>query len=192
MKNQKTIIVAEGAIMLALATALSYVKFGWAWGGSITLLSMLPIIMFSIKRGVKYGLVVSFLFSLVQLGQGISEGLFGFGLSLPMLIACIALDYIIAFTIIGLAGAFRKKGLKGWISGTIIVMVLRFACHYISGVVIWKSLGTLWKGFATNNTYIYSLVYNGAFMIPEILFTTIAAVIIFKLPQIRDMVKPVD
>ncbi|NLZ46594.1 MAG: proton-coupled thiamine transporter YuaJ [Clostridiales bacterium] len=191
MKNKKVLIMVEGAIMIALATVLSYIKFGWAWGGSITLLSMLPIVLFSIKRGVKWGLIVSFLYSLTQFAQGVNEGLFSWGLSATMLVACIIFDYILAFTVIGFAGMFRKKGLGGWITGIVTVMLIRFACHYISGVVIWKSMGTLWKGFATSNTYIYSLVYNGAYMVPEILFTTIAAVLLLKLPQVKKIVEPV-
>ena len=64
MQGKKVRILAEGAVMLALATALSFIQiYKLPWGGSITLLSMLPIVMFSIKRGVKMGLAVSFLYS---------------------------------------------------------------------------------------------------------------------------------
>ena len=57
MKNEKVLTLVEGAVMVALATVLSFVKIvHLPWGGSITLLSMLPIIVFSIKRGVANGL----------------------------------------------------------------------------------------------------------------------------------------
>ncbi len=172
--------------MIALATILSYVRvYKLPWGGSITLLSMLPIVLFSIKNGVKRGLEVSFLFSLIQLGQGVVDGLFGWGLTTVTLIGCIFFDYIFAFTVIGLAGMFRKKGDIGWISGTVVALLLRFACHFTTGVIIWKSYGELWGGFSTDNTYLYSLLYNGSYMLPEIIFTTVGAFVILRIPIIR-------
>ena len=179
--------------MVALATVLSFIRvYKLAWGGSITLLSMLPIVLFSIKRGLKYGFSVAFVFSLVQLLQGITDGLFGWGLSSQMLIACILFDYILAFSVLGIAGIFRKKGLFGWIVGIIIALSLRFLCHFTTGVVIWKSVGALWDGFSTDNFWLYSLLYNGSYMLPEIIFTTVAAVVILKLPQVSKLVAPAE
>lgn len=186
MKNTK--ILVEGAVMVALATVLSFIRvFKLPWGGSITLLSMLPIALFSIKRGVKNGLIVSFLFSLIQLLQGVMDGLFGWGLSPVMLIACILLDYVLAFTVLGLAGIFRKKGLIGWISGISLAIGLRFFVHFLSGVVIWQSFGELWEGFSTENSVVYSLLYNGCYMLPELIFTLIAAVALLKVPQTKKL-----
>ena len=125
MQSKRTRILVEGAVMLALATALSYIRiYKLPWGGSITLFSMLPIVLFSIRRGLKAGLAVSFLFSLIQFFQGIGDGLFGWGLTPFMLIACILLDYIIAFTVLGLGGLFRKKKTAGWIGGIVIAIAL--------------------------------------------------------------------
>jgi thiamine transporter len=189
MRNSKTTILVEGAIMIALATVLSYIRvYKLPWGGSITLVSMLPIVLFSIKNGVKKGLKVSFLFSLVQLGQGVIDGLFGWGLTPVVLVGCILFDYIIAFTVIGLAGMFRNKGAVGWIAGTIVALLLRFACHFTTGVIIWKSFGQLWDGFSTDNTVLYSLLYNGSYMLPEIIFTTIGAFVILRIPIMKKLI----
>ena len=80
--SQKTKLLVEGAAMVALATVLSFIRIiKMPWGGSVTLLSMLPIVIFSIKNGVKNGLIVSFAFSLVQFAQGVMDGLFGWGLT---------------------------------------------------------------------------------------------------------------
>ncbi len=189
MKNKKLQVLVEGAIMIALATVLSYLRiFKLPWGGSITLLSMLPIVMFSIRRGVAQGLVCSFVFSLIQFGQGVLDGIFSWGLTPVMLAACIFLDYIGAYTVIGLGGIFRKKGVFGWIGGTVLALFLRFVLHFLSGVVIWGSFGELWSGFSTDNTYLYSLLYNGAYMVPEIIFTVIGAVALFKVPQTKRLI----
>ena len=186
MRNEKTKLLAEGAAMVALATVLSFIRvFKLPWGGSITLLSMIPIVLFSIRRGVKMGLVVSFVYALVQFGQGILDGLFGWGLTAGMLIACIVLDYLAAFTVLGLAGLWRKKGLPGWLAGILLAVGLRFICHFLSGVVIWGSFGELWSGFSTDNTWLYSFLYNGCYMLPEMIFTMIGAVALLKAPQTK-------
>jgi len=193
MKSKKIRIMVEGAIMLALATALSFIQiYKLPWGGSITLLSMLPIVLFSIRRGLKAGLAVSFLYSLIQFFQGIMDGLFGWGLTPVMLIACIFIDYILAFTVLGLGGLFRKKGTAGWIAGITVSIVLRFVMHFLSGVIIWKSFGELWEGFSTESSVLYSILYNGSYMLPELILTIVAAVILLNVPQVRNMFRPDD
>lgn len=186
MSTNKTKILVEGAAMVALATVLSYIRvFKLPWGGSITLLSMLPIALYSIRRGLKPGFAASFAFALLQFGQGILDGIFGWGLTLGMLLACIFLDYIGAFTVLGIAGIFRKKGLPGYIAGISIAIALRFLFHFASGVIIWGSFGELWSTFYTENTVLYSFVYNGCYMLPELIFTVIGAVVLLKVPQTK-------
>ena len=186
MKDKKTKILVEGAVMVALATVLSFIRvFKLPWGGSITLLSMLPIVLFSIRRGVGAGLMTAFAFSLIQFAQGITDGLFGWGLTPGMLIACIFLDYLGAFTVLGIAGLFRKKELPGWIGGIALAVTLRFILHFLSGVVIWHSYGELWNGFSTENTYLYSFLYNGCYMLPELIFTLAGAVALLKVHQTK-------
>ena len=189
--NQKTkkniLMLTEGAIMVALATILSFIQIvKFPWGGAITVLSMLPIVAFSLKYGAKYGFAVSFVYSIIQLGQGIMlDGLFGWGLTPIALVSCILLDYVLAFTALGIAGIFGNKKFPSVIFGTVLALVLRFVFHYMSGVFIFNSFGELWQGFSTDNTYLYSLLYNGAYMLPEIIFTTVGAIVLFKTPQLR-------
>ena len=191
MKNSKTKMLVEGAMMLALAIVLSLItpfQKLLPFGGSITLVSMLPICIFSIKYGVAKGLGVSFLFAVFQFAQGtIKDGLFGWGLTAGMLIACIVFDYFLAYTVLGVAGFARKKGLGGWITGIVIALTLRFLCHFISGVYVFASTGKIWDDldFVAENKYVYSLVYNAAYMVPEIILTIIVTVILFKIPQVR-------
>ncbi|MBR2354014.1 MAG: energy-coupled thiamine transporter ThiT, partial [Clostridia bacterium] len=117
MKNTK--ILAEGAVMVALATVLSFLKIVQCpWGGSITILSMLPIVVFALRHGVKKGLAISFVYSVIQLGQGILiDGLLGWGLTPFALVACIFLDYIGAFSVLCLAGSFGNKKMTAIIAG---------------------------------------------------------------------------
>lgn len=188
----KVLTLVEGAIMVALAFVLSFITqfipfLNLPWGGSITLLSMLPIVVYSIRRGVKCGLMCSFVYSLTQFAQGIVGGLFGWGLTPIMLIGCIFLDYIGAFTVLGFAGMFRKKGMKGWIGGTILVIFVRYTFHVLSGAVIFASAGKLWESLEINNPWLYSMAYNACYMLPEMILTTIGAVIIFKIPVVKNI-----
>ncbi len=189
MKRSKMLPYIEGALVIAMAVILGMIRiYKLPWGGSVTLLSMLPISMYSIKYGIKKGLEISFIFSLFQFVQGISDGLFAWGLNPVMLISCIFIDYLIAYTVIGLSGIFRSKGATGWISGTVIALIIRFICHFISGAVIFQSAGKLWDGFSSENTYLYSLLYNGAYMLPEIIFTSVGAYVIFRVPVMQKLI----
>ena len=193
MKNSKTKMLVEGAMMLALAIVLSLItpfQKLLPFGGSITLVSMQPICIFSIKYGVAKGLGVSFLFAVFQFAQGtIKDGLFGWGLTPGMLITCILLDYFLAYTVLGFAGFARKKGLAGWITGVVIALTMRFVCHFLSGVYVFGSTGKIWEqlDFVAENKYVYSLMYNGAYMLPEIILTVLVTVILFKIPQVRNI-----
>lgn len=189
MKQSKTYTMVEGSAMIALASVLSLINiFKLPWGGSITLFSMLPIFIFSIRHGIKNGLLVSFLFSIIQLFIGISNGLFGWGLSPLMIIACIFLDYILAYTVLGIAGIFSKHSLIGNLSGITLATIIRLIIHIISGVVIWHSAGLIWEGFYTDNELLYSCIYNCAYMVPELIITLIGAFSLMKLPKTRRLI----
>ena len=197
MKNNKVRVLVEGAIMVALAFVLSWVtKFipflNLPWGGSITLLSMLPIVVYSIRNGIANGLMCSFMYSLTQLAQGAVDGLFGWGLAPAMLVACIFLDYIGAFTVLGFAGMFRGKGMEGWIGGTVTVIFVRYVFHVISGAVVFASAGKLWESLEINDPWLYSMAYNACYMLPEMILTTIGAASLFKTGAIKMILKSKD
>ena len=188
-RNKKTRVLVEGAVMVALAFVLSYVRiFRFPWGGSVTLFSMIPIVFFSLRRGIKAGFSVAFVYSLFQFLQAVIDGLFGWGLTPGMLIACIFLDYIGAFTVLGIAGIFKNDDLSGEISGSVLAVFLRFVFHFLSGVVIWHSAGKLWEGFETENSWLYSFLYNGAYMLPELILTTVGSVLLLRVPAIRKLI----
>ena len=188
-KTSNTYKLAVCAIMVALGAVLGLVKVvQMPFGGSVTLLSMLPCAMVSIMFGLKWGFAAAFVESVVQLAFGVTmDGILGWGLTPAMLIGTLLLDYILAFTVIGFAGIFRNKGYIGICVGTGLAVFLRFVCHLISGAVIFANLeqfvafGASWVG----RPWFYSLCYNGAYMLPEMITTMIAATILFRLPQIR-------
>lgn len=180
------------SMMLALAFILSFIQvWKMPFGGSVTLLSMLPICFVGIKYGLGWGLGTAFVYSWLQFIQAVGE-ISGWGLTPGMLAATICLDYILAFTVLGLAGIFRKRGPVGMIAGTVFACVLRFAVHVFSGVVLWANFsefvafGVEW----VNRPFLYSICYNGAFMLPET-GLTVAGIIIFAcIPQVKKLIKP--
>ena len=190
MKRSRIRTLCECAIMLALAVALSYVKI-WTlpFDGSITLLSMLPICLVSIKHGIGWGLGTAFCYSWFQILQG---GVFSWGLTPIMLLGSLFLDYILAFTVLGLAGILRKKGTWGIIVGVIAVCILRFIVHFLAGVILWANLeqfvafGKEW----VNQPVLYSICYNGIYMLPETILTSVGAFILFRVPQLKKLLAP--
>ena len=184
-RRTRIFTLCECAIMLALSVVLSYVKiFSLPFDGSITLFSMLPICLISIKYGVAWGLGTAFCYSWFQILQG---GVFAWGLTPGMLVASLFLDYILAFTVLGLAGLFRKKGLLGMVLGIVMVCALRFLVHFAAGVVLWANLeqfvafGKEW----VNRPVLYSICYNGIYVLPETVMTSVGAWILLKIPQMK-------
>ncbi|MDR0222218.1 MAG: energy-coupled thiamine transporter ThiT [Oscillospiraceae bacterium] len=187
MKSEKNItvaVLAECAVMLGLATVLSFVKIiPMPMGGSVTLLSMLPIVLISIRHGAKTGLLAAGAYSLIQFAADAGM-LFGWALTPAALIGTVTLDYLLAYTGLGLAGAFVNKGgpVAGALAGTAAVTGFRFLCHFISGIIIfgqWAPDG--W------NPVLYSLCYNGLYMLPELIFTVAGAAALLKAPYVSKM-----
>ena len=180
MKTKKLVTTA---IMIALATVLSLIKV-WKMpgGGAVTLLSMLPIVIVSLKYGTKWGLISAFVYSLVQLFMDLGE-LMSWGLTPAILIASFAFDYILAFTALGLSGVFGNKNIKSAVCGITLALFLRFVCHFISGAVLFGEFA--WDGL---NKYAYSLCYNGADMLPELIFTVIGVVILYNIPSVNKLI----
>lgn len=172
------------AVFIALASALSLIKiYNLPLGGSVTLLSMLPVVMLSCMLGLKWGFGAAFVYSLVQLGFGITiDGLFGWGLTSVSLIGTILLDYLLPFTLLGIGGIFAKRGTLGIIIGTVIALIIRFVCHLLSGAIIFD----IWCEW--ENVWLYSLCYNGSYMLPELVITTIGAGLLTSAPQIKKLI----
>ncbi len=180
----KTSRLATTAVMIALSAILSMVKvMKMPMGGSVTLLSMLPVCIISLRYGVKWGFFAGVIYSLVQLFLDLGE-LMGWGLTPLVLAASFLLDYILAYSALGISGIFGAKNIKSICAGIGIAMVLRFIFHLVSGTVLFSSWA--WEGW---NPFAYSVCYNGLYMLPEMVFTMIGAVVIFKLPALKKILK---
>lgn len=192
MKKENIIRLTETAVFIALAVALSMVKiFKLPLGGSVTLVSMLPICILSFRYGVKWGFFSSFIYSLFQLMLGITtDGLLGWGLTPIMLVGCILFDYIIAFTVLGIAGVFKKKGEAGLYAGLTLAFLLRFASHIVSGYFIFAYLDQ-WEIFGStfvNKPLLYSICYNGTYILPELIITIAVVVVLMRFTAVKKLI----
>ncbi len=213
MKRKNLHMLVESAIMLTMGVALEFISKIFIpelpFGGQITIVNMLPILLISYRHGVKWGLFSSFVYSLLQIALGLKTvtaafqpGYFGESVLLVNAIIMLVLDYIIAYTVLGFGGIFRNKIKNPAISlslGSVVALTLRYAAHILSGYILFSGWAewfftqegfpawgaTLVESVGSNMLgLIYSVVYNGMYMIPEIVLTTIAAVIISKFSKI--------
>lgn len=186
MRNTRIRMLVESAVMIALGYVLSTIPImQMPFGGKVTLLSMLPIVLIAVKNGPAWGFGTAFCYSLTQLA---SSGVFGWGLTPTILVGAILLDYLVAFTVLGIAGVFGKTRV-GAICGTALACVLRFLSHFASGVILWANyeqfvvFGKEWVG----KPVLYSLCYNGAYMLPELIFTVVGMAVLVNVPQIKKL-----
>jgi len=173
--SSNTRVLVEGAMLIALATILSYIKlFEMPFGGSITL-EMLPLVIMGLRNGTKWGCATGFVHGLLQMIIGFSNVLYC--ATLIAQIGCIILDYLLAFSVLGLAPIFTSLGGSnkklGYVIGAIIAGLLRFVCSFLSGWLLWGSYAPEGTG-----PVIYSLTYNGSYMIPDIIILAVVVAIL--------------
>ena len=187
MREEKTIsgqrvttrALTESALLIAAATVLSLIKiFEAPYGGSVTLGSMIPIILISLKYPFSWSLTTALAYALIQM-------LFGFYAppveNFIYYSLMVYLDYLIAFGVLSLAGPLyramkdSRSARVRMMTAAIICFILRFVCHFVSGIIIWNTYAP--EG---QPVWLYSLLYNGSYMLCECL---ISGVILFVAGQ---------
>ncbi len=171
-------VMVECALMIAIGTILAQIKlFTLPNEGSITMFSMLPFILVSFRHGVRWGIMTGFTNSILQMLLGgvpaVPAG------TLSSFALMILLDYVLAFTLLGLAGLFArpfKNRMIGIVVGTLAACLMRFLCAFFSGVAIWRVYAP--EGMAPS---LYSFTYNASYMVPETIITIVAALAIYKI-----------
>ncbi len=170
--------MVEASVMIALATVLSLFKVvEMPYGGSVTLASMLPILIVSYRHGVGIGFASGGVYSLIQQLLGLNN--LSYFTTWQSVVAVMLLDYLLAFTIVGIGGVFRNRiGLKKLLpptkqkieiaTGMGLVCILRFICHTIGGATVWAGLSV-----PTEAALIYSIGYNATYMIPETIISVL-------------------
>ncbi len=213
MKKERVHMLVESAMLLTLGVVLELVsKFlipEMPFGGQLTLASMLPIVLISYRYGVKWGLFSGVVYSVLQMALGVKTvtaafqpGYFGDQTMVFKALIMILLDYLLAYALLGLGGIFRDKIKKTGVSlacGALVALSCRYLAHILSGYILfagWAEWFFTQEGFPAWGAklveavspgvlgFLYSVVYNGMYMIPEIIITIIASLLIAKVPGI--------
>ncbi|MGP4080278.1 energy-coupled thiamine transporter ThiT [Pseudalkalibacillus sp. R45] len=172
MRN-RNLLIAEIAIMSALAIILGFIKLSgpWAFGGSVSL-EMIPIFIMAFRRGLFAGVLTGLLVGLLQLL--INPYIYYF--------LQVILDYPLAFLVVGLAGLTRPKWKDTFgkrvgliIVGTFIGSLMRLASHVISGVAFFED-----QAPEGTPAFTYSFVYNFSYIGPTFLLTVILLILLSK------------
>ncbi|MBR2926059.1 MAG: energy-coupled thiamine transporter ThiT [Clostridia bacterium] len=219
MHNKQTVNrLTTTAMMLAIAVVLAVtcqlIPFlNLPFGGGFTIASMLPIVLVSYLYGVPWGLFAALTYSFLQILMDLMLGPGGstiMALFMPTsddfmgyfaAIAILLLDYLVAYTVLGLGGIFRtriKNKTLALCLGAAVALSLRYLVHILSGYIFygaWAEWFFSQEGFPLGEkilqifsgqllAILYSIVYNGLYMLPEIVITTVAAAIVSRIPVI--------
>ena len=211
--QHKTQRLTESAMLLAVAIVLELVSKMFIpempFGGQVTLASMLPMVLISYRHGVKWGLVAGVAYAFIQMALGartvaaaFQPGYFGDGRMLLNAFLMCALDYLLAFTLLGLGGIFRNRIKRPGIAlacGSVVALGARYLAHVLSGYILfagwaeWFFTQDGFPGFGLTLVenlspgvlgLVYSLCYNAMYMVPEMIITAMAAALLGRVPQV--------
>ena len=211
--TQKTRRLTESAMLLAVAIVLELLSKMFIpempFGGQVTLVSMLPIVLISYRHGVKWGLVSAFTYALLEMAIGtktvmaaFQPGYFGDGVLIVNALIMCFLDYVVAFTVLGLGGIFRNKIQNSGVAlmtGSLVALGARYVAHIASGYILFAGYAEWFftqEGFPSWGAslvstlspellgFVYSVVYNGMYMIPEMILTAVVSLLLARVPKI--------
>lgn len=167
--------IAYAAVCIAMSFALSYLRIvKMPQGGSITIASLLPLMIYSYMFGTRKGVFAGFIYGILQAFQD----------TYILHPAQFLLDYPVAFACIGLAGMFAQtKKLEKYPQiqfalGAIVAGICRFIMHFLSGMFafgMWAPEG--------QPVWLYSLSYQAAYVLPDIAIAIVVGVIVFSSPS---------
>ena len=163
-------MLAEGAILIAVAEILGFLPlYKLPWGGSIDF-AMLPIIIFCVRWGFAPGMLVSFT-------HGCFQMLFEGGIAIGW--QSILGDFLIAYGVLGVAGLFKGR----FCVAAVVACVARFLVHYVVGATVWAEyMPESFFGMTMTTPWLYSALYNGAYMVPDMLLLLAVYFLLRKTP----------
>lgn len=183
---KKTQVIAESAMMVALSLAIflvsEFIPWPFLYGGGFSMFGQVPIILVSYRHGIKNGLAASTALAIFEMIMGYKNFTHVTGIAAYLIVALA--DYLIAFGCLGLGGMFRgkfgEKQAAELALGGAVVCIIRFFCHFISGI-------TVWRGYCPEGTAVawYSFIYNGSYMAIELVLTVIGLLAVGKIFNLR-------
>ncbi len=172
-KHRSIRLLTEGAVLIAVAQILSLLPlYKLPWGGSIDL-AMLPVVLFCVRWGFGPGMMMS-------TAHGVLQMLFEGGIAIGW--ESIVGDFLVAYAVLGVAGLFRGK----FCIATAVSCTARFLVHYVVGATIWAQyMPETFFGMTMTTPWVYSALYNGAYMLPDTAMLLVVYVLLCKTPLAR-------
>ena len=174
MKQSRIRILSECSILIALGTVLSVLKLvDMPYGGSVTPAAMFPVLIFSYRHGMKWGLGAATVYAILQQLLGLEN--LSYFTTWQSVVGIILLDYIVAYVAVGLGGIFRRAEKNQGLAlfyGAILVSLIRYVCHVISGAILWVTCDF---AIPAGSEILYSIGYNATYMLPEAIILCTAA-----------------
>ena len=116
-------------------------------------------------------MVASFSFSVLQL---LLDGAYAWGWQSMLG------DYIVAFTVLGVAGLFSKQR-GGFFTGTVVGSIARFMVHWIVGATVWKEyMPDTFFGLTMTSPWFYSALYNGSYIVIDMVLCLVVGALLWK------------
>lgn len=169
-KGWDTRSLTFAAVCIAMSFALSYLKVvEMPQGGSITIASLLPLMIYSYMFGTKKGVFAGFIYGILQAFQD----------TYILHPAQFLLDYPVAFSAIGLAGMFahtdalRFPQVK-FALGALVGVAGRFIAHFLSGIFAFGAFATI------QPVWLYSLVYQAGYVLPDLAIVIVVGILVFS------------
>ena len=171
-KNNRTRVMTEGGLMIALSVLLSQIKvYEMANGGSVTAGSMIPILLYAMRWGTLPGMFIGSLY-------GVLKFMLKPNFYHPIQFL---LDYPIPFALLGLAGiGYIYKNEDSMKQNVLIVTGVtlgifgRFVSHVLSGAIFFAEYS------GGKNPWLYSIGYNSTYLVPELIISVIILLLIWK------------
>ena len=180
-KKLATQDIAYAGVAISISFVLSFLKVTPVlYGGSITLASFAPLLIYAYYFGFAKALVCGLIYGLLQFIQD------------PYILtpATFTLDYLLAFASVSVMGLFSKAGLnaKTVTLGTTLSILCRFVMHFISGILYFNH-GSIWVNLPANSAVSYSLLYQTVYLIPDLVICLAVMLVLLK-TRVLEQIKP--
>ena len=180
-KKLATQDIAYAGVAISMSFVLSFLKVTPVqYGGSITLASFAPLLIYAYYFGFAKALVCGLIYGLLQFIQD------------PYILtpATFTLDYLLAFASVSVMGLFSKASLnaKTVTLGTTLSILCRFVMHFISGILYFNH-GSIWVNLPANSAVSYSLLYQTVYLIPDLVICLAVMLVLLK-TRVLEQIKP--
>ncbi len=172
--------ITEVAMLISLAFVLEVIASALPrqpQGGSVTI-SLIPLIIIAYRRGFATAFTAGVIFGLLN------WMLAGFVIWVHWMEG--PLDYLLANGVVAVTAFYfakHRQQAKYFAIAGVIGGFARYFIHYLSGIIFFRE-------FADGHWAIYSLTYNGVYMIPTIILVSVLGYLVYQkmAPQIEEQV----